>query len=74
MPTNIFLPFYTPDCYQAFLSIGQHSNCFASLLQVDQEHQDMDDVRHYDFQGDQMSAGSLSSLASGEWFFVNDII
>ncbi|XP_071550059.1 uncharacterized protein [Panulirus ornatus] len=36
-----------------------------SLRQVDQEHQDVDDVRHYNLQGDEMSAASLSSLASG---------
>lgn len=43
----------------------QHPNT-TSLLQVDQDHQDVDDVRHYDVQGDEMSAASLSSLASGE--------
>lgn len=42
-----------------------------SLRQVDQEHQDVDDVRHYNLQGDEMSAASLSSLASGKYLAVD---
>ncbi|XP_045109335.1 neural-cadherin-like isoform X2 [Portunus trituberculatus] len=45
------------------LSIGDFIK--ENILKVDQEHQDVDDVRHYDVQGDEMSAASLSSLASG---------
>lgn len=36
------------------------------MSQVDLEDQDVDDVRHYEAQGDEMSAASLSSLNSGE--------
>ncbi|XP_042874776.1 neural-cadherin-like [Penaeus japonicus] len=45
------------------LSIGDFIN--DNIKKVDEEHQDVDDVRHYNAQGDEMSAASLSSLASG---------
>ncbi|XP_069172771.1 LOW QUALITY PROTEIN: DE-cadherin-like [Procambarus clarkii] len=44
------------------LSIGDFIK--ENILKVDQCHQDVDDVRHYGAQGDEMSAASLSSLAS----------
>lgn len=40
--------------------------CLVFMPQVDMEDQDVDDVRHYEAQGDEMSAASLSSLNSGE--------
>nr|XP_053644289.1 LOW QUALITY PROTEIN: neural-cadherin-like [Cherax quadricarinatus] len=45
------------------LSVGDFIK--ENILKVDQCHQDVDDVRHYNVQGDEMSAASLSSLASG---------
>ncbi|XP_068232166.1 DE-cadherin-like [Palaemon carinicauda] len=47
------------------LSIGDFIN--SNIKKVDQDHQDsVDDVRHYNISGDEMSvAASLSSLASG---------
>ncbi|XP_037788080.1 neural-cadherin-like isoform X1 [Penaeus monodon] len=45
------------------LSIGDFLK--DNIKKVDEEHQDVDDVRHYNAQGDEMSAASLSSLASG---------
>ncbi|XP_050725472.1 uncharacterized protein LOC127003103 [Eriocheir sinensis] len=36
-----------------------------NIVKMDQQHQDLEDVRHYSVEGDEMSAASLSSLTSG---------
>ncbi|KAK8380707.1 hypothetical protein O3P69_007967 [Scylla paramamosain] len=36
-----------------------------NIVKVDQQHQEVEDVRHYCVEGDEMSAASLSSLTSG---------
>nr|BAU30873.1 Le1-cadherin [Ligia exotica] len=38
-----------------------------NITKVDKEHPDFDDVRHYCFEGDEMSIASLSSLGSGSY-------
>ncbi|XP_063879745.1 neural-cadherin-like isoform X3 [Scylla paramamosain] len=52
-------PAHLPDG----LTIGEYIK--ENIVKVNQQHQELEDVRHYCVEGDEMSAASLSSLTSG---------
>ncbi|XP_045109629.1 neural-cadherin-like isoform X3 [Portunus trituberculatus] len=45
------------------VTIGEYIK--ENIVKVNQQHQELEDVRHYCVEGDEMSAASLSSLTSG---------